>query len=317
MKINGVILTALCCTIFSACETDDVDSSLGGPLATLATGAAAISEDGGSTDITVSLAENAESEITVNLAFGGTASGNGVDYNTSASSVTFAAGEVSKIITIASVQDTEEEGDETIEVSIESASGARFDAGAVTSILLEDDDVAQQIKLILNEILYDPSNSGLDGDANGDGHYDQEEDTFLEFVNLSTQPLDASGFEIYDTDNLIAGTPNHKVPAGTVIPGGKAFVVFGKVESSDPTAFGGAVVKSATTGNLNLNNDGDIMTLMDASGNVILTFDITPFSNNPNESYTRNPDLTGDFEQHSDNTALLFSPGTKIDGSPF
>ena len=59
------------------------------------------------------------------------------------------------------------------------------------------------------------------------------------------------------------------------------------------------------------------MTLKDANGNVILTFDIEPLSNNPNESYTRNPDLTGEFEQHGENTALLFSPGTRIDGSPF
>ena len=41
-------------------------------------------------------------------------------------------------------------------------------------------------------------------------------------------------------------------------------------------------------------------------------------SNNPNESYTRFPDLTGDFEQHATAFAgVLFSPGTRIDGSTF
>ena len=45
---------------------------------------------------------------------------------------------------------------------------------------------------------------------------------------------------------------------------------------------------------------------------IVLTL-IEPLSNNPNESYTRNPDLT-EFEQHSGiqgSGGRLFSPGTK------
>jgi hypothetical protein len=38
-------------------------------------------------------------------------------------------------------------------------------------------------QLIINEVLYDPSNSSLDGDANGDGVYDQDGDAFIEFFN--------------------------------------------------------------------------------------------------------------------------------------
>jgi hypothetical protein len=69
-----------------------------------------------------------------------------------------------------------------------------------------------------------------------------------------------------------------------------------------------------------MTNAGDIVILADPIGNIILTFDIYPLSNNPNESYTRNPDLTGEFEQHAGIEAAngaLFSPGTEIDGSPF
>ena len=124
-----------------------------------------------------------------------------------------------------------------------------------------------------------------------------------------------SGFEIYDAENLVAGTPNHTVPANTIIAPGKALVIFG---GGTPTGtFGGATVQTSTFGDLNLNNSGDTLTVMDASGSVILTFDIEPLSNNPNESYTRNPDLAGEFEQHGENTSLLFSPGTKIDGTSF
>ncbi len=182
-------------------------------------------------------------------------------------------------------------------------------------IIIEDDDVPFQIQIIVNEILYDPSNNGLDGDANGDGTYAQSEDEFIEFINLSSQTVDLSGYEIYDTENLALNTPNHTIPTGTLLSPGKALVVFG---GGTPTgSFGGAIVQTSTSGDLNLNNAGDEMTLMDPTGTVIVTFDIEPLSNNPNESYTRDPDLTGEFVQHSTVNSALFSPGTKVDGSPF
>lgn len=170
-------------------------------------------------------------------------------------------------------------------------------------------------QLIINEILYDPSNSGLMGDANGDGVYDQEEDSFIEFINIGQYDYDASGLEIWD--DTISGQLRYTVAPGTMVPPNGALVVFG---GSTPVGnFGGAIVQAATASavGLNLNNSGEIVIIKDASGQVILTFDSDALSNNPNESYTRNPDLIGSFEQHNDNTPLLFSPGTYIDGTPF
>ena len=84
-------------------------------------------------------------------------------------------------------------------------------------------------------------------------------------------------------------------------------------------SFGGAVVQTTTTGAMNLNNAGDLLTITDAQDSVMITFDVAPFSDNPNESYTRSPDITGEFVQHSTvgSGTLLFSPGTRLDGSPF
>ena len=58
-----------------------------------------------------------------------------------------------------------------------------------------------------------------------------------------------------------------------------------------------------------------------------MTFDVEPLSDNPNESYTRYPDLNdipnenGDiFFQHAgipEADGRLFSPGTKLDGTNF
>ena len=169
-------------------------------------------------------------------------------------------------------------------------------------------------QLLLNEILYDPP-GGIEGDANGDGTREAQEDEFLEIINTSGMMLDVSGYKIYDAEALENNEPRHLVPEGTMLLPGQAWVVFG---GGVPTgSFGGAVVQTATGGTLNMNNSGDFVTITDAADNVLIEFDIEPLSNNPDESYTRNPDLTGDFEQHATNTELLYSPGTMIDGMPF
>ena len=81
--------------------------------------------------------------------------------------------------------------------------------------------------------------------------------------------------------------------------------------------FGGALVFTASNQVLNLNNAGDMMTMTDSTGNMVLEFDVEPLSDNPNESYTRDPDLSGDFVQHNGVSGTLFSPGTKTDGTSF
>ena len=162
--------------------------------------------------------------------------------------------------------------------------------------------------------MYDPP-SGLDGDANGDGVRDPNDDEFVEFVNDTDSIMDLSGYKIYDATRLAAGTPNHEFPESTLINPGQAVVVFG---GGTPLGnFGGAQVFTASNQVLNLNNAGDMMTFTDSSGNMVIEFDVTPLSGNPDESYTRDPDLSGDFVQHNGVSGTLFSPGTKTDGTPF
>jgi len=178
-----------------------------------------------------------------------------------------------------------------------------------------DDGCCQYNNLLLNEVLYDPSNSGLDGDANGDGEYVHNDDEFVELVNVSNSNLDISGYEFYDNSNLMSGMPNHIVPPGTVLPPMKAYVVFG---GGNPTGdFGGAIVHTASASVLNLNNSSDTLTIKNDIGETIIVFDIEALSNNPNESYSRLPDICGDFVQHNSTSLGLFSPGTKSNGDPF
>ena len=179
-----------------------------------------------------------------------------------------------------------------------------------------DDGCCQYASLLLNEVLYDPSNSGLEGDANGDGVYVHNEDEFVELINVSNSNLDISGYEFYDNANLILGMPNHIVPPATVLTPMKAYVVFG---GGIPTGnFGGAIVHTASASVLNLNNASDSLIIKNEIGETLIVFDVEALSNNPNESYTRLPDICGgDFVQHNSTSLGLFSPGTKSNGDPF
>ena len=175
-----------------------------------------------------------------------------------------------------------------------------------------------QAQLLINEVLYDPSNTALEGDANGDGTYDQIQDEFIEFVNLGPTALNISKYKIYD-HVLATGvkTLRHTVANGIVIPSNGAFVVFGGGAAIG--SFGGAIVSvDVGTQGLSLGNTGEAIVLEDSSGTRIDSIDTNALSDNPNESYTRSPDVTGIFLQHHLATAgVLFSPGNKVDGTPF
>ena len=168
---------------------------------------------------------------------------------------------------------------------------------------------------VLNEVLYDPP-SGNAGDANGDGNRDANQDEFVEFVNSSEYSLDISGYKLFDSDRLAANTPNHQFPTNTVLSPGQAVVVFGG--GTPNGSFGDALIFTSSNQVLNLTNSGDVLTVKNNNDSVLFSFDVTSLSNNPNESYTRFPDLYGNFTQHdSASTGILYSPGTRVDGTDF
>jgi hypothetical protein len=316
MKIKPYIY-GLASILFAlnSCKTEDVKPISGSNASKVSITAdkLVISENEGVATITASLNMPSADNVEVSLMFSGNAS-YAIDY-TSSVSIIIPAGSITANITVTAMQDTIEEGNEIIQLEVASVIGATKDGIQAISMAIEDDDVPTQVSLLLNEILYDPSNSGLDGDANGDGQYSQAEDEFVELINLSTQAIDLSGYMLYDAENLGINTPNHTFPNGSIVEAGKAILIFG---GGTPTGtFGGAVVQKSTSGDLNLNNAGDVLYLYNPANEEVLSIDIEPWSNNPNESYSRNPDITGDFEQHSASSSKLFSPGTKIDGTPF
>lgn len=317
MKTKFQILAgALLLLAFESCKTEDVSPIIMpdlGPLVTLSINASSIEEAGGSAELSVNLSKASSSSIEVKLRYSGKAEIN-KDYSSNLS-IIIPAGSLSNSTTVLAIQDTSKESTEDIVIAIDTVFGGLEDGTQIVGLNIEDDDAPPSINLILNEILYDPSNTGLEGDANGDGVYAQNQDEFIELINNSSKPVDLSGFKVFDASGLAANNPNHTIPAGTIIQPQKALLIFG---GGTPTGtFGGATIQKSTSGDMNLNNAGDMLTIQDAAGNTIISFDITPLSDNPNESYTRNPDILGNFEQHTVSTTKKFSPGTKINGDPF
>ena len=322
--------------VFNACDTDDIL-----PALTMTTNSNEISENQEQLIITASLNSDVNEDMIIPISFTGTATF-GQDYVTTESSIIISSGNSSGSISISSMQDNDIEEIETIIISVESQNDVVLTSSSITISILDDDSDSDgdgindsdddcpneaglpeyngcsQPLLIINEVLYDPP-SGDAGDANGDGTREAQEDEFIEFVNIGGT-LDLSGYTIQDN-----AQERHVFPEGTVIPPGGVLVLFG---GGNPTgAFGNAIVQTATTGLLNMNNAGDFVTLYSNNGEVVLTFDIEPLSNNPDESYSRYPDLNTEpdsegnlFYQHaslSESLGTLFSPGTKIDGTNF
>jgi hypothetical protein len=326
-SVLGIFLLIL---LQYSCTTDDIL-----PALELTASDTNLSENEGSIEITAILNSRSSATVAVPLLISGTAT-EGVDFSVSATEITISNGQTSGSIIINGLQDRDIEGVENLNISLDSGAGFLVLSGSSLEIQILDDDtdtdndgvldsddecvdVAGEIEnngcpflgFLINEVNYDPA-SDAPGDANGDGIRSPLDDEFIEFFN-SGLALDISGYTLSDADQI-----RHTFPAGTILPVNSVLVVFG---GGTPTgSFGGAIVQTASEGQLNISNSGDFMTLADPSGDPVLTFDVEPLSNNPNESYTRNPDLTGEFEQHAGldgADGALFSPGTKLDGSSF
>ena len=276
MKIRTLSLLLILSVIMS-CDTDDIL-----PALTLTTSSNEISENQEQIIITASLNSDINEDILLPLSFAGTATFD-QDYVTTESSIIISSGNSSGSISISSMQDNDIEDIETIIISVESQDQVIVLSQSITISLLDDDSDSDgdgindsdddcpneaglpeyngcsQPLLIINEVLYDPP-SGNAGDANGDGTREAQEDEFIEFVNLGGT-LDISGYTVHDD-----AQERHVFPEGTVIPSGGVLVLFG---GGNPTgAFGNAIVQTATTGLLNMNNAGDFVTLYNNAGEV-------------------------------------------------
>ncbi|WP_235299249.1 lamin tail domain-containing protein [Portibacter marinus] len=294
------------------------------PNVTLEVDNASVSENQESAVIIVSLSQAVEEQVTVDLEISGEATQN-IDYTLSKTEVILPIGMTTDTIILSTIQDGEIEGSESVEIAIANITNAVELEPQVLSIVILDDDVDTNMDgfpdrgFIINEVLFDPP-GGDAGDANGDGTRSPSEDEFIEFVNDSDREVDLSGFTLYDANNLETLEPRHTFPDGTVIPSGGIYVLFGGGNPSGD--FGTAEVAVSTTGNMNLSNADDVITILDNQGNVFLSFDTqiegAGISFGEDQSITRSPDINGAYTLHTNaNAESFFSPGKKADGTNF
>ncbi|MEM7230348.1 MAG: lamin tail domain-containing protein [Planctomycetota bacterium] len=171
-------------------------------------------------------------------------------------------------------------------------------------------DLCQTITdLSINEILYDPA-PDASGDANQDTVSDTSDDEFVEIVNTTGAAIDMSDYRIADGFSV-----RHIFPAGTVLDAGCAIVVFG---GGNPPInnFGGAIVQTASSGSLGLNNGGDTVTLL-LPDEVTVLATVSYDGSVENESINRSPELTGLYIGQTGVAGAvgIQSPGVRVDGS--
>jgi uncharacterized repeat protein (TIGR01451 family) len=179
--------------------------------------------------------------------------------------------------------------------------------------------------IVFNEVLADPPN-GIAGDANNDGVRDTTDDEFVELVNGSAaETIGLSGWTVKTRANgSTTETTRFTFPAGASLAPGVAAVIFGggTFNPTDPV-FGCAQVFRATSASsgLSLTNTGLTILLRDSAGNLIAQFSYggaTGLDGNNSQSLTRSPDITAGFVLHTTaNSSRRFSPGLKVDGTPF
>ena len=136
----------------------------------------------------------------------------------------------------------------------------------------------------INEFLADPG--GID--VNADGDQSNTRDEFIEIYNFGTTTEDIGGWTISDSQN--GGTVRYTFPVGTMLPPGQGLVIFG----------GGTATSAcySIAGSLSLNNGGDIITLADASSNVVDMVTYTSGDVTAGVSSARSVDGTGAFVDH-------------------
>ena len=138
-------------------------------LPTLAIGDASISEgDSGSAQLsfTVTLSQAATGPVTVNYATANGTATAGSDYTALSGTLTFAAGETTKTITVPITGDTAVEANETFTISLAGASGATIADGSATGTIVNN-DVAPQPSGDLEAAfsLVDSWSSGFNGNV--------------------------------------------------------------------------------------------------------------------------------------------------------
>ncbi len=155
--------------------------------------------------------------------------------------------------------------------------------------------------IVVSEVLADPAAAA---DPNGDGTASTTNDEFVEIINLAGQAVNISGMTLSDATGV-----RHTFPPGTIVPSLGLVVVFA---GGTPTGlFGGAIVQTASSGTLGLNNGGDTLTLR--SGTTVIDT-VTYGSEGGNDQSIVRDDTSWVLHSSLPTSIGPYSPGLYADG---
>ena len=157
--------------------------------------------------------------------------------------------------------------------------------------------------LLVNEVLADPP-AGYD--ANGDGTASITSDEMLELVNVGGTAIDLGGATLADASGVRV-----TFPPGTTLAPREVLVLFG---GGVPRLPG---IRTLALGALGLNNDGDMLTIKRANGDVLATCSYGA-EGGDDQSLTRavDGDPRSAMVKHRTLSPSPASPGTRANGQP-
>ena len=128
-------------------ETVTITDDDSAPTVTLSESGSPIAENGGVSTITATLSNPSTSAVTVDLGYGGTATGGGTDYTASGTQIIIGAGSTTGNVTITGDDDAIFEGAETVIVDITSVTNGTESGSQQETVTITDDDSAPTVTL--------------------------------------------------------------------------------------------------------------------------------------------------------------------------
>ena len=144
--------TTDCAATGAICTADNrplsaaVSATVVGPLSLSVADASATEADDATVDFTVTLSRASSSDVTVDYATSDGTATAGADYTDTSGTLTFAAGETAKTVSVPVLDDATDEDDETLTLTLSGASGGgvSLDDGTATGTIADDDEASAQ-----------------------------------------------------------------------------------------------------------------------------------------------------------------------------
>ena len=194
--------------------------------------ATASEEDDSTIDFVVTLNPAGEANITVDYATANGTASAGSDYTAQSGTLTFTAGETSQTVTVAIIDDSTEENDETLTLTLSNPSGAEISDGQATGTITDSEPAPLTVSF---------SNVPDSHDGSTEFTFDL---TFSENFPLSYRTLRDHAFtkDAQNEDHVVAA--QRKVPGSnqtwtiTVKPPGNSTITITLPETTDCNATG-------------------------------------------------------------------------------